>query len=206
MPHPVPSVDPPDDSAAPLAPDDTALMRALAEGDSSALRALYDRHAPVVYALARRMLHDTGDAEQLLIDVFFELWNARDRYDQDRAPPLPYILRVTRSRALDRLRKRLGPGMVSLDPAAGIDVAIDDAPGAASEAGESAAMVRAALGSLDPEQRRALECAYFDGLSHSQIAQRLNKPVGTVKSHIRLGMERLRQALRNTLGKERGTA
>lgn len=185
-------------------PDDVALMQGVASGDAAALRQLYERHAPQVHGVALRMLRDAVEAEQLLIDVFFELWTARARYDQERAQPLTYILRVTRSRALDRLRKRPALGGVALDPAAGMDVAVDDSPGEGAQAAEHQELVASALAELDPEQRRAIECAYFEGLSHTQIAERLKKPLGTVKSQIRLGLERLRGTLRRTLGRERG--
>lgn len=183
--------------------DDLALMDAVARGDADALRTLWERHSGVVYALTLRMLRDPVEAEQLLIDVFFELWTARGRYDAERSQPLTYMLRVTRSRALDRLRKKSFPASVSLDPAGGIDVSVADTTADGAEAAESADAVGRALAELDPEQRRALECAYFEGLSHSQIAEKLNKPVGTIKSHIRMGLERLRNTLRRTFGGER---
>jgi RNA polymerase sigma-70 factor (ECF subfamily) len=176
--------------------DDYALMRAIAGGDSAALKALYDHHGGVVHALCLRMLRDAGEAEQLLTDVFFEIWNSRDRYDESRATPLTYLMRLTRSRAIDRLRRKnlLGQG-VSLDPAAGIDVAVEERAGAGVEAEESRAMIARALAVLDRDQRAAIECAYYDGLSHTQIAERLNKPLGTVKSALRTGLVRLREIL-----------
>jgi RNA polymerase sigma-70 factor (ECF subfamily) len=185
--------------ASPPSPaDDFALMAAIAQGDSVAFKTFYDRHSPAVYALAVRMLRSPQDAEQLLTDVFFEIWSARDRYDMDRANPLTYLMRLTRSRAIDRLRRKGPPGTraTSLDPAEGIDVPINSTPSAAAETAEERRRVAAALGALDQDHRKIIECAYFDGLSHAEIAQRLNKPLGTVKSSIRLGLAKLKDLLK----------
>ena len=141
------------------------------------------------------MLKSPQDAEQLLTDVFFEIWNSRQRYDADRANPLTYLMRLTRSRAIDRLRRKPAPGGISLDPAEGIDVPVASAPAAPAEAEEDRRRVATALSALDVEQRKVLECAYYEGLSHTQIAQRLDKPLGTVKSSIRLGLAHLRSLL-----------
>jgi RNA polymerase sigma-70 factor, ECF subfamily len=180
---------------APL-PDDYDLMRGISAGDSSALKQLYDRHAGCVYSLCLRMIKDAGEAEQLLTDVFFEIWQSRQRYDEARSNPLTYLMRITRSRAIDKLRRR-GPvgssGGVSLDPAAGIDVATEESASAGAEMEENRILVLRALQSLDREQRKLIECAYYEGLSHSEIAEKFNKPLGTVKSTIRNGLTRLRE-------------
>jgi RNA polymerase sigma-70 factor (ECF subfamily) len=181
------------------AADDVALMREIASGDSRAFKRLYDRHSSAVYTLALRMLKQVQDAEQLLTDVFFEVWNARARYDETRACPRTYLMRLTRSRAIDRLRRKGAIGIdqqvgATLDPAEGIDVAVEERPGESAEMQEERERIVRALATLDAEQRAAIECAYFDGMSHAQIAQRLNKPLGTIKSYIRLGMGKLRAA------------
>ena len=176
--------------------DEFALMESIAQGHHTAFKMFYDRHSSAVYTLALRMLKSPQDAEQLLTDVFFEIWNARDRYDAERANPLTYLLRLTRSRAIDRLRRKCPVTGISLDPAAGIDVPISDAPDSAAQAHEERSRISAALGTLDIDQRRIIECAYYDGLSHTQIAERLNKPLGTVKSSIRIGLSRLKDLLR----------
>ena len=167
--------------------DDIALMRRIASGETASLKEFYDRHSATVYTLALRMMKDAGEAEQLLTDVFFEIWESRARYDEARAAPRTYLMRLARSRAIDRMRRKgpIGTGdrRVTLDPAAGIDVAGEEAlPGSAVEADEERVRVKRALNALEPEQRRAIECAYFDGLSHTQIAAELNKPLGTVKA------------------------
>jgi RNA polymerase sigma-70 factor (ECF subfamily) len=183
-------------SAADRPPDDYALLRDIAAGDVWALRALYDRHSPAVFALASRMIKDPQDAEQLLTDVFFEVWNARDRYDETRASPLTYLMRLTRSRAIDRLRRKGPVTGASLDAGEGFDLPVLDPPSAPAEASEDRQRIARALARLDEDQRAAIECAYYEGLSHAQIAARLDKPVGTVKSCIRLGLARLRDLLK----------
>ncbi len=143
-----------------------------------------------------RMLRDAQEAEQLLTDVFFEIWSARDRYDETRANPLTYLMRMTRSRAIDRLRRKGPVKGMSLDAGDFVDAEVIDPPGGAAEAAEERQRVRRALAALDAEQRQTIECAYYEGLSHSQIAVRLKKPLGTVKSTIRLGLVRLRDLLK----------
>jgi RNA polymerase sigma-70 factor (ECF subfamily) len=180
------------------APDDYAIMDAIAAGDSTAMRTLYDRHSGLVFAMCLRML-----AEELLSEIFWELWDRRDRYDANRASPLTYLLTLTRSRGIDRQRaRRSRPVMASLDsgePARGVgnpSAPVD--PLKQTIAGEHSALVRGALSRLEPQQRQAIECAYFDGLSHSEIAEKLNKPLGTIKTYIRQGLIRLREAVRTT--------
>lgn len=181
------------------AKDDISLMQAMAAGDASALSIFYDRHSPLVYATCVRMLNDRATADELLVDVFHELWQRASQYDVTRSNPVTYLLTLTRSRAIDRRRSM---GKRSNLKLAGEDAASDKAdprPTAADavEINENAAIVRKALESLDPAQRRAIECAYYDGLSHTEIADLLNKPLGTVKTYIRQGLIRLRGFLRN---------
>jgi RNA polymerase sigma-70 factor (ECF subfamily) len=188
----------------PSSNDDYALMRAISAGDAAAFKAFYSRHTNTVYSLCLRMLRDAQEAEQLLTDVFFEVWSSRGRYDETRSNPVTYLLRITRSRAIDRLRRRapVGSNGVSLDPGSGIDVAIEEAPGSFAEVEENRMIVVNALRVLDVEQRRVIECSYYEGLSHSQIAEKLNKPLGTVKSCMRQGLVRLRELLSRSQGNE----
>ena len=179
--------------------DDYDLMRGIASRDQSALRALYDRHSPVVYALCLRILRNAVDADELLVDVFWEAWEKSDRYDASRGSPLTYLTTLARSRAIDRIRSRAtATAKMSL-----ADVN-DVSPAAPSKSGpventldaERRATVSAALDQLDPQQRQAIECAYYEGLSHSEISEKLGKPLGTVKTWIRTGLIRLRDTLR----------
>lgn len=186
-------------AAATPAADDAELMRRIARGDERALATLYDRHSPTVFALCRRMLRDSLAAEELLGDVFCELWRRADRFDANRGSALALLMTLCRSRGIDRLRSARAHGEVALsDDSAGESTVIDGAasPLAGVVADEERARVIGALGELAPDQRRALELAYYEGLSHNEVAQRLDRPLGTVKTWIRQGLIRLRDVLR----------
>jgi RNA polymerase sigma-70 factor (ECF subfamily) len=178
-------------------PDDLTLMRSIAGGDREAMAQMYDRHAPRVLAVCRRVLGDAGDAEDVLTDIFFELWRRADRFDPDRGSPITYLMTLTRSRAIDRKRSRsAGPKMTSTDTDAARSAADLSTPLDKSDSTEQADRVRRAVASLDPAQREMIEFAFFDGLTHTQIAERLKKPLGSVKTYIRQGLIRLRENLR----------
>src|SRR5262245_23176970 len=172
-------------------------MEAIAAGDTNALRDLYDRHSGLVFATCLRMLRDRNDAEDLLIDVFHEVWQKSSRYDASRGSPVTYLMTLTRSRAIDRQRARSRIRTSDID---NTDVPSEAAPDAPVLADESRVAVVQALQSLEPAQRQAIECAYYDGLSHSEIAEKLNRPLGTIKTYIRQGLIHLRESLRSTYG------
>ena len=180
--------------------DDFALMSAIAAGDRGAISALYDRHAPLLLALCRRILRDQADAEDVLTDVFFEVWSRADRFDPSRGGPVTYLVTLARSRSIDRRRARAARGgavTVSADAAdAAALVSASPNPSQSTEADEQRRIVRAALACLEPQQREAIECSFYEGLSHSEIAEKLGKPLGTVKTYIRQGLIRLRDRLR----------
>ena len=187
--------------------DDPALMAAIAARDPSALSALYDRHGGAMFGLCTRILRDRSEAEETLGDVFLEVWNRPDRYDAARATPIAYLLNLTRSRAIDRLRavRRRQKGVVEMDApgavAGGEAPAADGAsPFESAVSSETRARVQEALDALPPTQRAALELAYFSGLSHSEIAASLGEPLGTVKTRIRQGLIHLRGSLRTLYG------
>jgi RNA polymerase sigma-70 factor, ECF subfamily len=190
---------PPHDSAPQC--DDYELMQRIAGGDAAALATLYDRHAPLVQALCLRIVRDRGAAEDLVVDFFWEIWQRGQRYDAARGAPMTYLLTVARSRALDRLRSSdhraatLDGQFAATDNAQTQIDATDPAAGLVS--GENRDLVRKALASLESVQREAIELSFYDGLSHSEIAAKLDKPLGTVKTHIRQGLIRLRETLRN---------
>jgi RNA polymerase sigma-70 factor (ECF subfamily) len=183
-------------------------MEAIAAGNPSALRALYDRHAPAVFALCLRILRDRAEAEEVLGDVFYEAWDRSERFDPDRGSPVSYLMTLARSRALDRLRSRrrrdlevpaeTADGAPELVAAATVGPAPFDAAVAAEQRGH----VRQALAALSAEQRRAVEMNFYDGFSHSEIAARLGEPLGTVKTRIRQGLARLRDSLHIHYGRE----
>jgi len=175
---------------------DRTLVARMAQGDGDALAALYDRHAGPVYSLAVRILRDTRDAEDIVQDVFTQAWRQASRYTSTRGAVVAWLLTLARSRAIDRLRaRRVRPEGASNDAAA-IPL-IDASPPIEHQllSAEQVARVRAALDDLPLLQRVAIELAFFEGLSHVQIADRLEQPLGTVKTRIRLAMGKLRQML-----------
>ncbi len=156
-------------------------------GDDSGLAELYDRYASLVNGLALRILRDPADAQDVLQAVFLQAWRQADRYDSSRGAPEAWLCTIARTRALDHLRRRAvlkerpevaGPPHPSVPPTV-----------------EKLA-VRGALAELSKPQREALELAYYEGLTQTEIAARLGEPLGTIKTRIRSGMARLRVALR----------
>lgn len=177
---------------------DLDLMRRIGERDPTAMRQLYDRHAGLVFAIAMKVLHNRDDAADVTEDVFFELWEKASRYDSTRAAPGTYIVMLARSRAIDRARRKPREAAVSLENAEEPSLDRNETPAGLAELGEQRILVRQALETLDPVQRQVLSEAYFGGLSHSEIAEKLHKPLGTVKTYIRQGLIRLREQLRRT--------
>jgi RNA polymerase sigma-70 factor (ECF subfamily) len=176
--------------------EDLSLMRRIAERDPAALRAFYDKHSGLVYTLALRVLNKPDDAEELVGDVFWEVWEKSSRYDQTRSSPLTYLVTLARSRCIDRTRRkgyRQNARMQQVDETSAFS---DVTPDEDVSRDEQAGIVRSALAGLDENHRKMLEAAYYDGLTHTEIAERFNKPLGTVKTYIRQGLIRLRNALR----------
>jgi RNA polymerase sigma-70 factor (ECF subfamily) len=171
-----------------MASDDDAdarLVQAMAAGDRTALVALYERHSSILLGLALRIVRDRREAEDLLHDVFLEAWRAAKDFDPKRGRARTWLAVRMRSRALDlqksaRVSRNAGDG--------GLDVIVDES----AQSTPDHARVRAALADLGTDQRRVLELAYFEGLSCSEIAERIAIPVGTVKSRIAAGLDRLR--------------
>jgi len=175
---------------------DLSAIARMAGGDQTALAELYDRHSRQVYSIAVRILQNPADAEDVVQDVFSQAWRHASRYDVARGAVGAWLLTVARSRAIDRLRARrvrpdlAAPGKIVrdvLDPALLQDAQLLTA--------EQVERVRGALGELPMPQRTALELAYYEGLTHKEIAERLQEPLGTVKTRIRLAMSKLRDTL-----------
>lgn len=179
---------------------DAESLRGIAEGQPSALGEFYDRHAGVVYALAVRILKETAEAEEVVQDVFVQVWRHAKTYDVSRASARGWLLMMTRSRAIDRIRARQarpGTGPATSD-AAPLSRLADSRPGqdAVLIDRESIARLEAALEDLPGPMRTALDLAYYEGLTQSAIADRLGEPLGTIKTRMRTALIRLRAALR----------
>lgn len=173
---------PPDDA------EDEVLVAAMAAGDRAALATLYERHASLLLGLALRIVRERREAEDLLHDVFLEAWRTASDFDPKRGRVRTWLAIRMRSRALDlqksaRVSRNTGDG--------GLELLIDEAEAASPDHGR----VRRALAELGSDQRRVLELAYFEGLSCTEIAERVAIPVGTVKSRLAAGLDRLRSGL-----------
>lgn len=170
-----------------------ALVRATASGDQLALHALYERAHRPVFTLMVRMSGSRETAEELTLDVFHGVWGRAGGYDPANGTVLGWIMNQARSRAIDRLRhdgrhKRVDPGTHEEPPATPCAQAL-------AELGQQAEVLRAALARLRPEERAAIEAAFFGDLSHAEVARHLGEPLGTVKTRIRSGLHKLREGL-----------
>ena len=170
-------------------------VRAAADGDSRALASLYDETCSLVYGIALRVLRNEADAEEITSDVYLQVWRNASTFDAARGSVNAWLTMLTRSRSIDRLRSRARARKEeALDTVAGV-AAPGETPESASWLGQQRGRVRAALQCLSPEQREAIELAYFSGLTQSELAERLQQPLGTIKTRIRLGMIKLRERL-----------
>ena len=167
---------------------DMVLVSAIRAGDQSAMATLYDRYSSVVYSVALRVLGETGAAEDVLQDVFLQLWRNPSAFDASRGNLGAWLAVISRNRAIDALRKRKPESDIE-------DVVLSVAPDLASEAERSrvAAKVRGALAMMPAPQRSALEMAYYEGLTHTEIAAKTGEPLGTIKTRIRAGLSALRK-------------
>lgn len=180
--------------------DDASLLARIAQGDQLALSTLYDRYARVMYAIALKSLRSVEESEEVVLDVFAQVWRIADRYDVQRGKPDTWLFTLTRSRVLDRIRRLqrfTSSTIISLD-------AVEIQPKANNvDLFEQAAMterrshVLAAMKVLPEEQRTVIALAYYQGLTHSEIATQTGLSLGTVKTRIRLGLNKLKSALSN---------
>jgi RNA polymerase sigma-70 factor (ECF subfamily) len=178
---------------------DAALVGAMARGDERAAAELYDRHAALVLAIALRITGERSDAEDVVVESFAQAWQQASRYEAARSGVPAWLASIARSRALDLVRARgRRERRVSSDSetveSAPHPVASPDAL-QALETAERDASVSAALATLPQAQRAAIELAFYEGLSHAEIATAIAAPLGTVKTRIRLGMQKLRELL-----------
>jgi RNA polymerase sigma factor (sigma-70 family) len=177
---------------------DNTLLVQIAQRDQAALSTLYDRYARIIYAIAFRSLRSAEESEEVVLDVFAQVWRIADRYDPRKSRSDTWIFMLARSRILDRLRKlqRRTPSSGEVLDIAQIQVSSSSVdPLDAAVVSERCEQVRAVLGQLPDEQRLVLELAYYQGLSHSEIAQSTGIALGTIKTRIRLGLSKLRSAL-----------
>jgi RNA polymerase sigma factor (sigma-70 family) len=177
--------------------DEVQLVARIAEQDQVALSHLYDRYARVIYAVAYKSLGSIEECEEVVLDVFAQVWRSADRYDSKRARVDTWLFMMARSRVLDRLRGRqrrdkVTDAVISLDPPTS---KVSPGPNEHVEIVERRSIVVAALEGIPPEQRLVLELSYYQGLSHGEIAAQTGLALGTVKTRIRLGLEKLRVAL-----------
>lgn len=171
-------------------PSDLALVTAIRSGDQSAMAALYDRYSSIVYAVALRVLQDTGAAEDVLQDVFMQLWRNPGAFEASRGSMAAWLAVITRHRAIDALRRRRPEDDIE-------NIVVSSDTDFADNADRSRAMdkVRDALQEMPTPQRSALEMAYFEGLTHAEIAEKTGEPLGTIKTRIRAGLLSLRKVL-----------
>jgi RNA polymerase sigma-70 factor, ECF subfamily len=177
-----------DGTTAPSA-DDGALLQRVRQGDHSAMAEVFDRYSRAVYSVALRILKDSGHAEDVMQEIFFQVWRNSDSFVQGRGSLGAWLVVVARNRSIDLLRRR--------KPTDSVDEVILASPGdLASEAEHNAMMekVQKVLQGLPAEQQRSMELAFFEGLSHSEIAEKTGEPLGTVKTRIRLALITLRKA------------
>jgi RNA polymerase sigma-70 factor (ECF subfamily) len=179
-------------------PDDTALIKRMAEGDERALAAFYDRWSSLVHAVALRILRQRDDVEDVVEETFWQAWRQANRYLATRGSVQTWLLTIARSRALDRVRavRRLREEPLEGDSGEAIVQQVSEGDASTSaESNERRVIVLAALSELPTEQREALELGYYNGLSQSEIAERTGQPLGTIKTRMRLAMQKLKGRL-----------
>jgi RNA polymerase sigma-70 factor (ECF subfamily) len=171
------------------ASDDATLLQRVRQGDQAAMAVVFDRYGRAVYSVALRILKDTGHAEDVMQEIFFQVWRNSDSFVQGRGSLGAWLVVVARNRSIDLLRRRKPTDSVE-------DVVLTSPCNLASEAEHNALIekVQKVLKDLPQEQQRSMELAFFEGLSHSEIAEKTGDPLGTVKTRIRLALITLRKA------------
>ncbi len=189
---------------------DSALVAQAAAGDERALGELYDRYGGMAFSLACAIVGEHADAEEVVADAFAQVWRSASSFDPSRGSVAAWLATIVRTRALDLVRSRKRRARVLEEAAVVTDEGETlvlaptlESPDRGAELTETSIIVRKSLAELPPPQRKVIELAYFGGLSQSEIAAHLSEPLGTVKTRMRAGMEKLRQALRPLL--EAGT-
>ena len=187
---------------------DRELLARVAKGNQEAFDRLYEQTSSLLYTLVLRIVGNPGDAADLLQEVYLEAWRKASNYDPARGAPMAWLVTLARSRAIDWLRALAARGK-------GVTASLDDAPASdlvapdkdaldIRAANERQALVRTSLKALPPVQRQVIELAFYEGLTHVEIAERLHVPLGTIKTRIRLAMEKLRDGLQPLWEEELG--
>ena len=176
-----------------------AIVESIAEGDQRALHALYERTHRIVFTLAFRITRNRELADEVTVDVLHEAWRRASQYDAANGTVIGWVMNLARSRAVDRVRleqrkKRVAPSADSAHPAAAVET-----PHEPLELRERGTILREAVAALTPQERQAIETAYFSELTYAETADRLNQPLGTVKTRIRSALAKLRDALVGTV-------
>ena len=169
-----------------------------AQGDQTALASLYDESSKLVYAIALRLLGQAADAEEVTLDVYSQVWRTAATYRSERGSVTAWLTTLARSRALDRARSRVSRARFEEPMIGGTEMkaeADEASPEMTTAAAQRRRHVLSALATLSPEQREAVQLAFFSDLTHSELAEKLRQPLGTVKTRIRLGMMKLREQL-----------
>lgn len=177
-------------------PHDIELARRARQGDRDAFAQVFDEQAPLVLGVLLKILHRRAVAEEVLQDVFLQAWRRLDTFDPERGTLRAWLVTMARSRALDHLKSAKARGAREERVGKHETATVEEPVGTRElELSEDRHRIRSALASLPAEQREAIELAYFGGLTHSQLAARLDAPLGTVKSRVKLGMTKLKAAL-----------
>ena len=178
--------------------DDKELLAFISEHDREALEILYDRYSGTVYSVAMHMLRDPGAAEEVTQDVFFNVWRRAGSYNMQRGSPRAWLFSIAHHRTIDELRRRRRD---TTQIQRGVDLTNKPSDTVSENPLEYASSqfqnnyLKDALHNLRPEQRQVVELAYFGGLTHSEIAAKLDQPLGTVKTRMRLALKKLREVL-----------
>jgi RNA polymerase sigma-70 factor, ECF subfamily len=173
------------------------LLTKIAEGDRSALSQLYDRYSRMIYAIAWKSLNSVEDCEEVVLEVFAQIWKIADRFDVNKGSVEQWIFTLSRSRIIDRLRKIQRLDKVNIAISSGKEIefpTISVDPIEAIEIGERRQQVLAALSQIPPAQRQVIDLAYYQGLTHTEIAAVTGLSLGTVKTRLRLGLSKLKVA------------
>lgn len=175
-------------------------VRRCAARDESALTALYDESSQLAYTVAMRILQNEADASEVVVDVYRQVWDAANKFDEQRGSAAAWIVLLARSRAMDRRRSRTARARsaAQLEELPNL-MSSEASPETLAITSQNGRAVARALAAVPTDQRQALEMAFFAGLSHSEIAERLGQPLGTVKSRIRLAVIKLRELLKDTV-------